>query len=155
MAKICVMASVLVLAGVWAGGASAEVFTLNEALSVAYETNPQLDAQRASLRATDENVAQANAGWRPTINIGGSYGYENFGLGAEGTFSAHPIAGQVTVTEPIFRGGRTYAEIGRAKALVRAGEISTAGHGTGRAAQWRDRLHERGPRFGNAQTPGE
>jgi outer membrane protein len=127
MAKMRVMASILVLAGAWVGGASAETFTLNEALSVAYETNPQLDAQRASLRATDENVAQANAGWRPTINIGGSYGYENFGLGAEGTFSAHPIAGQVTVTEPIFRGGRTYAEIGRAKALVRAGESQLLG----------------------------
>src|SRR4029077_243981 len=28
---------------------------------------------------------------------------------------------QLTVTEPIFRGGRTYAEVRRAKALVRAG----------------------------------
>ena len=46
--------------------AQAETFTLNEALGVTYETNPQLDAQRAALRATDEDVAKANAGWRPS-----------------------------------------------------------------------------------------
>jgi outer membrane protein len=116
-------ASVLVLvAAISAGNAAhADTFTLRDALGVAYETNPQLDADRASLRATDENVAQANAGWRPTLNAGGTYGYQELG---EAGFAEHtyPITGQVTLSEPIFRGGRTYAEIGRAKAQVRAGE---------------------------------
>jgi outer membrane protein len=103
------------------GSALADTFTLNDALGVAYETNPQLDADRANLRATDENVAQANAGWRPTLNAGGTYGYQELG---EAGFSEtdHPITGQATLTEPLFRGGRTYAEVGRAKAQVRAGE---------------------------------
>jgi hypothetical protein len=43
----------------------AEPFTLAQALGLAYETNPQLEAQRAALRATDEEVAKALAGWRP------------------------------------------------------------------------------------------
>ena len=105
------------------GAAGAETLTLNEALAVAYETNPSLDAQRAGQRATDENVAQANANWRPQISVGGSYGYEgiNGGLGIPGTYTLHPLTGQVTVAEPIFRGGRTYAEIRKAKATVRAG----------------------------------
>ena len=102
--------------------------TLNEALAVAYETNPQLAAQEASLRATDENVAIANGGWRPTISAGGTYEYEQYffypqvvqGFGQYSTISAHPLQGALTVTQPIFRGGRTVAEIGRAKALVRA-----------------------------------
>jgi outer membrane protein len=115
------------------GAAYADTFTLRDALGVAYETNPQLDADRASLRATDENVAQANAGWRPTLNAGGTYGYQE--LSAPGTNSSlqaipasteHPITGQVTLSEPIFRGGRTYAEVGRAKAQVRAGESELA-----------------------------
>ena len=42
--------------------AQAETITLNDALGLAYETNPNLDASRAQLRATDENVAKANAG---------------------------------------------------------------------------------------------
>ncbi len=102
--------------------AVAGTFTLGEALSVAYETNPSLEAQRAGQRATDEDVAQANANWRPQVSVGGTYGYQgiNGGLGP-GTFTLHPVTGQLTVTEPIFRGGRTYAEIGKAKATVRAG----------------------------------
>jgi len=39
--------------------ACAEPFTLVQALAVAYETNPQLEAQRAAVRATDEEVAKA------------------------------------------------------------------------------------------------
>src|SRR6185312_6443743 len=52
--------------------------TLNEALSVAYETNPELAAARAGLRASDEDVAKANGGWRPTLSIDASYGVEKY-----------------------------------------------------------------------------
>jgi len=48
--------------------------TLAEALGLAYETNPQLTAERAHLRSTDENVPAALAGWRPTIAVTGTYG---------------------------------------------------------------------------------
>ena len=107
---------------VWSA-AKAETFSLDEALAVAYETNPALDAQRAGQRATDEDVNQANANWRPQVSITGSYGYEGIhgGLGIPGTFPLHPLTSQVNVAQPIFRGGRTYAEIGKAKATVRAG----------------------------------
>jgi outer membrane protein len=108
--------------------------TLADALAIAYETNPQLAAQQASLRATDENVAIANGGWRPTISAGGTYAYNQFYFnpqsftdpttgtvfGPFSTVSAHPVQAAVTVTQPIFRGGRTVAQIGRAKAQVRA-----------------------------------
>jgi len=110
--------------------AQAETITLSEALGLAYETNPNLDATRAGLRATDENVAKANAGWRPQINAGGQYGYEREQFGdiqsggitvPGGAITDHPLQGQLTVTQPIFRGGKTIAEVGRAKALVRQG----------------------------------
>ncbi|HXL99891.1 MAG TPA: TolC family outer membrane protein [Rhizomicrobium sp.] len=97
-----------------------EVFTLRQALGVAYETNPQLDAQRAALRATDENVAGANAGWRPSINAQGSYGFQDPTGGFPATQS-HPLSGQLVISQPLFRGGRTVAEVSRAKAQVRAG----------------------------------
>ena len=109
-----------------AGAAQAGTFTLADALGVAYESNPQLDAQRAKLRATDEDVAKANAGWRPTINAQGEYGtqhYEFSGVppGYPQTSNTHPLQGQVTLNQPVFRGGRTWAQISKAKALVRAG----------------------------------
>ena len=111
-----------------AGAAQAEPISLNMALGLAYETNPQLDAERAHLRATDEGVAQANANWRPTINAVGEYGWQRyalgqnaFGPGTTGDLTEHPLEGQLTVSENIFRGGKTYAEVGRAKAIVRQG----------------------------------
>jgi outer membrane protein len=119
-----------VCAAVSAGGAGAATMSLNDALSTAYDSNPQLGAERANLRATDEGVAQANAGWRPTINAQGQYGVEHEqesatvipGFGTiGGDVNSRPLTGQVTLTQPIFRGGKTYAEIGRAKALVRQG----------------------------------
>ena len=102
--------------------------TLADALAIAYETNPQLAAQQASLRATDESVAIANGGWRPTISAGGTYAFQQFffhpvvvpGVGTFSSISGHPLQGAITVTQPILRGGRTYAQIGRAKAQVRA-----------------------------------
>ena len=115
-----------------AGAARAETFSLGEALGVAYETNPQLDAQRAALRATDENVAKANGGWRPSINAQGQYGTHHYEFSGPGvppgyTANTHPLQGQVTLDQPIFRGGRTWAEIGQAKALVRAGRAQLTG----------------------------
>src|ERR1700734_2996934 len=117
MRKMCVGA--LALAAIWlpASAWATQIFTLREALGLAYETNPQLDAQRAALRATDENVPQANAGWRPTINTQGSYGYQDTTQKVLGMLT-HPLTGQLVVSEPLFRGGRTVAEVSRAKAQV-------------------------------------
>jgi outer membrane protein len=119
--------------------------TLDEALGVAYETNPELAAAQAGLRASDEQVAQANGAWRPTVAIDATYGVQKYffpvpitgggiiqshppGTAASSgttqivneSITDHPINGQITVSQPIFRSGRTIAEISRAKALVRA-----------------------------------
>src|SRR5271166_5701430 len=53
---------------------SAQAQTLTDALAEAYNTNPQLLAQRALLRATDEQVPQALSGWRPTVNLSSQVG---------------------------------------------------------------------------------
>ncbi|SDH65276.1 TolC family outer membrane protein [Roseospirillum parvum] len=45
--------------------------TLEEALIAAYQGNPALEASRAELRAVDENVPQALAGWRPDVTLSG------------------------------------------------------------------------------------
>ncbi|MEC9367858.1 MAG: TolC family outer membrane protein [Pseudomonadota bacterium] len=51
--------------------------TLNGALAAAYANNPNLEAARAGLRATDESVAQARSARRPTIIGQGAAGYED------------------------------------------------------------------------------
>ena len=55
-------------------GAAAD--TLEWALVQAYQNNPSLNAQRAALRATDENVPQALSGYRPKLSVTGGGGLE-------------------------------------------------------------------------------
>jgi len=50
--------------------------TIEAALVRAYQNNPQLNAQRASVRSTDENVPQALSGYRPRVAVTGSAGYQ-------------------------------------------------------------------------------
>src|SRR6516162_6590879 len=67
-----IAATVLLLIQVAATSAGAD--TMEAALTRAYQSNPQLNAQRAQVRATDENVAQALSGYRPKVAITASGG---------------------------------------------------------------------------------
>lgn len=49
--------------------------SLQEAIGLAYRTNPTLLAQRANQRALDESIVQARAGLRPTINASAGVDY--------------------------------------------------------------------------------
>ena len=60
----------------WPQACGAE--TMESALVQAYQNNPQLNAQRASARVTDEAVPQALSGYRPRVNITGTLG-EQYG----------------------------------------------------------------------------
>jgi len=106
--------------------------SLMDAMVSAYETSPELAAQRASLRATDETVAQALSGWRPRVTASGSYGRSairteqprtSFGL--PGSISndrrISPIGTEVKISQPIYRGGQTVSATRQADAGVRAG----------------------------------
>ena len=72
--KVVTGASVLLLAIV--GPAPALADTIEAALVRAYQNNPQLNAQRAAVRATDENVPQALSGYRPKVAVTASAGYQ-------------------------------------------------------------------------------
>src|ERR1700758_3939677 len=65
-------AAVLLLACM--GPTPALADTIDAALVRAYQNNPQLNAQRAQVRFTDENVPQALSGYRPRVAITASAG---------------------------------------------------------------------------------
>src|SRR4029079_4099409 len=67
-------ASALLLAFV--GPLPALADTIEAALVRAYQNNPQLNAQRAQVRFTDENVPQALSGYRPRVAVTASAGYQ-------------------------------------------------------------------------------
>jgi outer membrane protein len=64
---IAMAATAAVAAIVFAVPAVTRADTLEGALAQAYQNNPQLNSQRAQVRATDEGVSQALSGYRPRI----------------------------------------------------------------------------------------
>src|SRR6201987_5586477 len=74
--KLFTGAAVSVLLVALAGPAPALADTIEAALVRAYQNNPQLNAQRAQVRSTDENVPQALSGYRPKVAVTGSAGYQ-------------------------------------------------------------------------------
>lgn len=103
--------------------------TLTQALAEAYNTNPQLLAQRALLRATDEQVPQALSGWRPTVTFTGNVAgtRANFKLhGAPAEFTTFPQNSlNLQVTQPVYSGGRTVAQTQQATDTVQSTRAQT------------------------------
>src|ERR1700694_2733663 len=75
-AKVVTGAAAAVLLLAFADLAPALADTIEAALVRAYQNNPQLNAQRATVRSTDENVPQALSGYRPRVAVTGSAGYQ-------------------------------------------------------------------------------
>lgn len=96
--------------------AAVAVETLAQALASAYANNPTLNAQRASLRATDEGVPQALAGFRPTIAAGVSAS-----LADTNGSTTYPRSESLTLTQPLFQGLRTVNGVNAAESAVLAG----------------------------------
>jgi TolC family type I secretion outer membrane protein len=91
-------------------------------MALAYDTHPRLKAERASLRATDQEVAKATSGWRPSLNASGEWGWQKKAQGLPGTPATedNPYGYSVTLTQPLLD-IRPLPQLKRAKALVRAG----------------------------------
>ncbi|MGH6841356.1 MAG: TolC family protein, partial [Methylocella sp.] len=96
--------------------------TMSSALASAYAGNPDLNQQRAGVRATDENLPRASAAWRPTATANAQYGYNYLDFRSQGQGQAGvPSAGgssrlragtdpgtfDLKITENLFNGNRT------------------------------------------------
>jgi outer membrane protein len=85
--------------------------TIEAALVRAYQSNPQLNAQRATVRATDENVPQALSGYRPKVAITASAGYQY--TDTNSTFGGSPtqiVRSEVHGTNPPRSAGMTLTQ---------------------------------------------
>lgn len=130
-ATVCVVAGATVPAG-------AE--TLADAVALAYQNNPTLQAQRQTQKALDETYVQARSSWRPTLNFSGSWSYSETATPAKvakalGSFDRNGdgiidgagrnhsalTRGTLTFTQPLWTGGRVAAAVNAANADVLAG----------------------------------
>ncbi len=104
-------------------GDVADAQTLQQALTQAYKTNPQIDAARATLRATDEEVARANSTYRPVVsgNAQASWTRTDTQPAAASPGELHPRNYGVSLSQPLFRGFRSLNQVRVAEATVRAG----------------------------------
>ncbi len=106
--------------------AQGQTETLEQAWIAAYRHNPSLEAERARLRALDEQVSIALSNWRPNIDFTAGAGktYQEIPpqRGFAGTnYNSGTVNYGVEVTQPLFRGFRTLAETKAAKKQVLAG----------------------------------
>src|SRR6185503_11860479 len=118
--------------------ASAE--TLADAIALAYQNNPTLQAQRATQRALDETYVQARTGWRPTLGAQGSIRYsesrtprfargqDNNADGVPDVFPTTPTINEgnsaqigLSFNQPLWTGGRVAAAVNAANADVLQG----------------------------------
>ena len=110
-----------VAAGLLLALAPARAQTLTEAFAYAYNNNPQLLAERAKLRATDEQVPQALAGWRPTVQFRGQAGFTRGGFetpnpnnpGASTPTQFSSFVNKLvdlSITQQVYNGGQTEAQ---------------------------------------------
>ncbi|HEX2215326.1 MAG TPA: TolC family outer membrane protein [Xanthobacteraceae bacterium] len=84
--------------------------TLFGALAAAYRNNPQLNAERARVRATDETVPQALSGYRPQVSATADIGVQHVDTrttqgGVSGTTVPRGVG--LTATQTLFNGLRT------------------------------------------------
>ena len=137
MAKVSRGAGAAVLAAALASTGAARADTLFDALTLAYQTNPTLQQQRAQLRSTDETYVQARAGYRPNVSAQ-SEAYWNwqksgpnspsclFGgisLCPPGGFTTNTnqLQGTASVSQPLYTSGQATAGVNAAEAQVLSG----------------------------------
>ena len=123
LAAVC---SAGLICGLTAGPAAAE--TLADAIALAYDSNPTLQAQRASQRALDENYVQARSGYRPSLTATAGATYQEIrtpaasrGLTVDtngdgiadargaGIQEANSGSAALSLNQPLYTGGRVAA----------------------------------------------
>ena len=118
--------SVLAMSGL------ANAQSLEETLVLAYNSNPTLQAERARLRATDEQRVQAGAARLPSVSASASIARQH--TESESTFvidgnrvpsnsesDATPKNYSITAEQAIYQGGQISGQIDQATAVVMAG----------------------------------
>ena len=125
MRRIAFKTALLACACLAASPASAD--TLREALARAYYDNPSLEAARATLRATDENVPIQRAAGLPSLNNSTTY-TEFAKQSAPSPLSPdRSLSSNLDLTIPVYRGGSVRNGILAAENRIEAGRADLRG----------------------------
>ncbi|WP_269715383.1 TolC family outer membrane protein [Caulobacter sp. NIBR2454] len=107
--------------------------TLADAVALAYQTNPNIQAQRAAVRALDESYVQARAGFgvQASGQIGSTYNYNERDTtdilgrpGGEVKAKDYTDSRQLVIAQTLYTGGRLTARLNATEAQIKAGRES-------------------------------
>lgn len=105
--------------------AAARADTLGQAIADAYRNNPRLQAQRAQLRAVDEQVIQAAAPYRLNASVVAQLDYQSQQrrdfFDEFATLKSRSLSATIAASQIISNGGRTAAQVSAAEASVLSG----------------------------------
>ena len=107
-----------------AGALRAE--TVGGALVKAYFNNPDINQQRAAVRASDENIPKATAGYRPTVTaeadaaISQTYAGLPAAAGGNQSIYSRPRGYGLTINQTLWNGERTFNSVRGAESGVMA-----------------------------------
>ncbi len=93
--------------------------SLSQALRLAYLNNPALKSGRSDLQATQEELPQAKAGWKPIVTADADVTNNDSDSGDSDENNTSKSA-SLTLTQPVYRGGRTVAQTASARAAIAA-----------------------------------
>lgn len=99
--------------------APARAETIDQALALAYSVNPEINAQRAATRATDESVPIAKSGLRPTVSASADIS-KTRSRSRSRTLIMAPGGFGVTISQTLFDGFLTQNSVAAAQAAVYA-----------------------------------
>ncbi|HEY9081641.1 TolC family outer membrane protein [Magnetovibrio sp.] len=101
---------------------AAQADSLQEALGATYQSNPTLLAAREALRVTIEQYPQAQANWMPRLSTSATAA-DTLSRSKTDTRSqsrTSELKNTLSLSQPIYRGGRNFAELRKAEAAVNA-----------------------------------
>ena len=130
MRRTCLLDTAIGLAALAAiyGAGPVRAETMSSALARAYDNNPDINVQRAAVRARDEGVPAAKAGWLPKVNGTYSAGHQvtiienaptQFAAGPQ-KLVANPRGPGATATQIVWDGNRTSNNVRAAESTVLA-----------------------------------
>lgn len=93
--------------------------SIESALAKAYMNNPDFNAQRAALRATDEGVQRARAGLLPSVSASSSLGRQSSTYNSSNEVLSPRTLG-VSVTQSLYNGARVTNQIDQSEKSVMA-----------------------------------
>ena len=108
-------------------GAPAQAETLQDAVSAAFATNPQLEIERYRKDIARENLNLARSAGLPKVNLSASGGYQSTDTTAvfnTGTGQCPRASAQLQADQPLYAGGKISAGIRQARAGIDSADRS-------------------------------